>query len=214
MEEAFKLETNFKYTPHIILFTILFTFQYFTKASEVRADLDKNQKKLGDKIFWKFIISYQFAKAADWCLGPYVFEFLEKYHQLSMDWVTKILAISFLSSLVLGTLLVGYINDKSDKKFPCVLFGILMVLSCSLRMMKNPMALIMSQIFFGMSNSLLYSSFENWFVTEINAKITDPSVKDVIIASSFEKAMIFDSINIFFYIIIEVVLCFILVVLK
>jgi MFS family permease len=195
MEDAFKLETNFKYTPHIILFTILFTFQYFTKASEVRANLDATQKQLGDKIFWKFILSYQFAKAADWCLGPYVFEFFEKYHHLSMDWVAKMMAISFLSSLILGTLLVGYINDKSDKKFPCVLFGILTIISCCLRMIKNPLALIMSQIFFGMSNSILYSSFENWFVTEINDKIKDPIVKDVVISSTFEKAMIFDSIT-------------------
>ena len=76
------------------------------------------EKKIGDKIFWKYLITFQLAKSADWCLGPFVYEFFEKYHHLNTDMIGKLIAISFLAGLFLGPLLVGYLNDKSDRKFP------------------------------------------------------------------------------------------------
>jgi MFS transporter, MFS domain-containing protein family, molybdate-anion transporter len=195
MEEFPKMEPNYKYTPHIILFSAIFIFQYFTKAKEIGANLDPEQKKIGDKIFWKYMIVFQISKAADWCLGPYVFEFFESYHRLNIEWIGRLMALSFLSNLFLGPLLVGYLNDKSDKKFPCLLYGLILSASCLVRQIKSPMAIILSQIFFGMSSSVLYTSFENWFVAEANLKIKDKNVKDNILSAAFEKSMISDSLT-------------------
>ncbi len=139
------------------------------------------------------MIVFQIAKSADWCLGPYVYEFFQGYHHLTFEMTARMIGISFLANLFLGPLLVGYLNDKSDKKFPCLLYGIMLALSCSIRQIKHPLALIMSQICFGISSSVLYTSFENWFVSETNNKIKCPQVKDLIISSAFEKSMIGDS---------------------
>jgi MFS family permease len=190
-----KIEPNYRYTPHIILVTVIFVFQYFSKAKEVNSNLDPAQKKVADKLFWKYMIVFQIAKAADWCLGPFVFEFYEKYHHLKADTIAKMIATSFMSGLFLGPTLVGYLNDKSDKKFPCILYGVVLSISCIVRQIRSPLAIIMAQIFFGMSSSILYSSFENWFVSESNRTITNKNVKEYLFSAAFEKSMIGDSIT-------------------
>ena len=95
-----KMEPNYKYTPHIILFSAIFIFQYFTKAKDIGSNFDPEQKKIGDKIFWKYMIVFQISKAADWCLGPYVFEFFESYHRLNIEWIGRLMALSFLSNKI------------------------------------------------------------------------------------------------------------------
>ena len=179
MSDLPTLEPNFRFTPHMILLTLIISIQYFCKTREMRANLDPDQKKVGERIFWNYIIVIQLAKAADWCLGPYLYEFFERYHRLNIQSGSSMIAISFLSNLFLGPILVGYINDKSDKKFPCLLYGVLMSFSCLLRQIRNPLALLMSQITLGMSSSFLNSCFENWMVSEINNKITDKNVKEI-----------------------------------
>lgn len=189
-----KIETNYKYAPHMILLSIIFIFQFSTKSHEVKSNLNPEQKKKGDKIFWKYIIVFQIAKAADWCLGPFVFEFFERYHNLSTEGIGRMIAVSFLSSMLLGPLLVGYLNDKSDRKFPCLLYGIFLSVSCLIRQINHPLALIISQILYGICSSVLYTSFENWFIAETNLVISDKDVKEIVFASAFEKSMIGDSL--------------------
>jgi hypothetical protein len=192
MEEA-QVENKYKYFPHMILLCLIFIFQYFTKAKEIRSPLNPEQKAKGSNIFWRYIIVFQLAKAADWCLGPFVYEFFENYHGLATDSIAKMIAISFLSNLFFGPFLIGYLNDKSDKKFPCILHGILLGSSCLIRQIKDPFALILSQLLFGVSTSVLYTSFENWFVAEVNNSIFDQAVKDDTLSMAFEKSMIGDS---------------------
>lgn len=193
MNEFAKIETNYKYTPHMILLSAIFFMQYFSKAKEVNVNLDIEEKKKGDKIFWKYIIVFQLAKAADWCLGPYSFEFFEIIHRLNAEAIGKMMAISYLSSLFMGPLLIGYLNDKSDRKFPCILYGICFSFSCIIRQFKHPLYLILGQISYGMCSSILYTSFENWFVAEVNIKIKNKTIKDYTLSSAFEKSSLVDS---------------------
>lgn len=193
--DFFTLEANYRLAPHMVILALMFICQYFSKSKEVRSNLNEQEKKKADRIFWKYLIVYQIAKAADWCLGPYVFEFYQTYHSLKQDSIAKLMAISFMSSLFLGSFLVGYLNDRSNKKIPCVLYGIVMIISNLARQIKHPLALIISQIAFGMSSSILYSSFENWFLEETNDKIKDKEVKDYLTSAVFEKSIISDSIT-------------------
>jgi predicted MFS family arabinose efflux permease len=193
MSDFGALETNYKYTPHMILLSFIFFMQYFAKSKEVAANLEPNEKAKADRIFWKYIIVFQLAKAADWCLGPYVFEFFEKVHKMNTETIGKMIAISFMAGLFLGPLLVGYLNDKSDKKFPCILYGVMMIFSNIARQFKHPLYLITSQISYGMATSILYSSFENWLVAEANDKLKNKDVKDALFTSAFEKSMVVDS---------------------
>ena len=58
VENKLQLEYNFKYTPHFFLLGMIFFFQYFSKSSEVRIELNPEDKKKADKIFWKYIFHF------------------------------------------------------------------------------------------------------------------------------------------------------------
>jgi predicted MFS family arabinose efflux permease len=191
--EIIKSSDSSKYYPHMVLLCLIFFFQYFSKAKEIQKSLNPEQQAKASKIFWKYLIVFQLAKAADWCLGPYTYEFFEGYHGLTQDGIAKMLAVSFIANLFFGPSLIGYLNDKCDKKFPCILYGLLMSASCLIRQIKSPYALVLSQLFFGVSSSVLYTSFENWFVAEVNNNITDDDVKQNVLSLAFEKSIIGDS---------------------
>ena len=170
--------------------------QFLSKQKERSQKLDENESKKANKIFWKFIIIYQISKGADWCLGPFVYEFFNTYHGLKTEAIAKMLAISFASNLFMGPLIIGYLNDQKNKKIPCILFGILLGISCSIRIVKNCLpCLLCSQVCFGVASSILYSSFENWFISEVELQIKDKEVRDFTLTAAFEKSMIGDALT-------------------
>jgi Sugar-tranasporters, 12 TM len=180
-------EYNFKYTPHMILLSLIFFFKYFSKAREESQNLNPEKKMQANRIYYRYLICFQLAKAADWCLGPFMYEFFQTYHNLKTEMLAKLIALSFFSSLFMGPFIVGYLNDKSDKKFPCMVFGIALAFSCLVRQIKNPGMLVLGQISYGLCSPLLYTSFENWFIGETNIKVEDKKIRENVIANAFEK---------------------------
>ena len=185
---------NFENSPQIILISFIFLFQFISKRRELTQEFNEEEKKKADSLFWKYMIIFQLAKSADWCLGPFNHEFFSEYHSLNLESIARLTAISFATNLFIGPSLIGYLNDQENKKFPCLFYGFTLGLSCLLRQYKNNLSfLIMSQVCFGISNSLLYTSFENWFVNEANKTIKDKPTKDYLFSAAFEKSMISDS---------------------
>ena len=180
---------------YFVLLGFIFFFQYFSKSKEVLTKFDPVQKKIGDKLFWKFLIVLQLGKCAQWALSPYHFEFFESYHHYSHSTIAKLMALSFLSSSFIGTVIAGYINDNKKKSRACGLYGVTMILSALLRIIKNDICIAISQIVFGLSSSMLYSSFENWFVTQCNRDISDKETRDAVMTNSFEKNAIADAVS-------------------
>jgi len=178
---------NFKYTPHMMLLSLIFTFKFFSKAKEQSQNMDNVKLAHANKIYYKYLICFQLAKAADWCLGPFMYEFFQSYHSLKTEMFAKLVALSFLSSLFMGPFLVGYLNDKSDKKLPCIVFGVSLAFSCLIRQIQNPGMLVLGQISYGLCSPLLYTSFENWFIGEVNRKVEDKVIKETVISNAFEK---------------------------
>lgn len=180
-------EPNFKYSMHTILLSLIFTFKYFSKTKEQSQNMDKDKLNQANKFYYKYLLCFQLAKAADWCLGPFMYEFFQDYHLLKTEVLAKLVALSFLSSLFMGPFVVGYLNDKSNKKLPCIVFGVALAFSCLIRQIKNPVSLILGQISYGLCSPLLYTSFENWFISETKKKVDDKVVRETIIANAFEK---------------------------
>lgn len=180
-------EHNFKYTPHIILLSMIFFFKYISKAKDEIKNHDKEKLANANKIYYKYVFCFQLAKAADWCLGPFMYEFFETYQEMRPEMVAKLMALSFCASLFMGPLIVGYLNDKSDKKLPCMVFGVSLAFSCLIRLMKDPAALIMAQVSYGLCSPLLYTSFENWFVCKAKNQVEDKEIREEIISNAFEK---------------------------
>lgn len=190
------LEINFKYTPHIVLLTIIFLLQFTTRQKEAKINNEiytEEHKSEGRKIMYRYVIITQLAKAADWIISPFIFEFIRTRQFINFEKVGILIAISFLSNIFLGPLLVGYLIDKSNKKFACILFCVIMTLSCIFRFIKNPMSMVFSQITYGVATSLLNSAFENWLICELKVKFTHDRIREIILGYILEKVCVWDS---------------------
>lgn len=186
-------QTNYKNTPHIILISVIFLSQFYSKRVEATSELNLNNKKKADRLFWKYIIIFQLAKASDWCLGPFIHEFFNDYHGFNVEISAKMIAIAFASSLFSGSSIIGYLNNGKNKKIPMILYCIVLSFSCLLRFVKgNIFYVVISQMLYGVASCILYSSFENWFVYESN-NIKDKDVRDYVLSSAFEKSMVADA---------------------
>ena len=190
MNEPTSITSDIKPYHYLVLCFLIFIFQFFTKFKENTTkveDYPEEDKNKGHNLMVRYILVFQTAKAADWCLGPFVFEFFQNFHGLTIPDIGKLQAFSYLSNLLLGPFLVGYLNDKSNKRISCIIFSIALVISCLVRMIRHPACLIISQLFFGCASSILYTSFENWLNAE--AIITFPNVKtrELVLSSIFEK---------------------------
>lgn len=194
MSEELTDENNYKNTPFIILLSLIFFMQYFQKSNENKKELNEEKKAIANKLFWKYLFVFNLAKSADWCLGPFVHEFFNGYHKMSVEGTAKMICISFASNLFIGPSLIGYLNDGKNKKIPMIMYCFVLGISCLIRLLKeNMLALIFSQMMFGVGSSILYSSFENWFVTESD-KLNDKEVKDYLLVTAFEKSMVSDAL--------------------
>jgi len=182
-----KQDHDFKFTLHAVLLSLIFFFKYFSNSQQQSKQMDKAKLHQANKLYYKFLLCFQMAKAADWCLGPFMYEFFQSYHLLEPEILAKLVALSFLSSLFFGPFVVGYLNDKSDKKLPCIVFGVSLAFSCLIRQIKNPIMLVLGQVSYGFCSPLLYTSFENWFVGETNRKVEDKVIRETVIADAFEK---------------------------
>jgi len=93
-----------------------------------------------------------------------------------------------MSSMILGPLFVGYINDRANKKLACLFYGITLIASCLTRMMKKSMNFwFLSQICYGVSSTILYTSFENWIVSEAKLQIKGGRVLNFVLSGIFER---------------------------
>lgn len=194
MDNKPAIEPSSSSLPYIILLSMIFIFQYYSKSKEISTTFHPEQKKKGDKLFWLYLIALQMGKASQWCISPYSFEFFDKYHNMKEETIAKFICVSFLSSTFFGTFLIGYLNDQVNKRNPCILFGVIMGISTITRLFHNNYILFFSQLCFGVSSSILFSSFENWFITQCNTHLTDKNTHDAILTNAFEKNALSDSI--------------------
>ena len=178
-----------------ILLVFIFIFQFSSKARDVQLKVDEEQIKIGNALFWKFLIISQLSKAVQWCMTPYYFDFFSIFHKMNYNNFARLVFISYLSSSILGMIFIGYLNDKKNKKIPCLIYGVLMIICCITRLMDNYYILIFSQIILGISTSILNSSFENWFINECFVYLTDKNTRESIMTNAFEKNIIFESIT-------------------
>lgn len=190
-ESNFNTENNLITSTHYIaLCLLIFVLKFFARNKEKSSILHEFQEEDKKKRQWlmiKYLVIFNAAKAADWCLGPFVFELFQKYHGLTISHIGKLQALSFSSNIILGPFFVGFLNDRANKKTPLLLFSVLLLLVCFFRLIRNPLSLIVGQVFFGCTSSILYTSFENWLNAE--AIITFPIAKtrEIVLSSIFEK---------------------------
>lgn len=111
-----------------ILLVFIFIFQFSSKARDVQLKVDEEQINIGNALFWKFLIISQLSKAVQWCMTPYYFDFFSIFHKMNYNNFARLVFISYLSSSILGMIFIGYLNDKKNKKIPCLIYGVLMII--------------------------------------------------------------------------------------
>lgn len=117
-----------------------------------------------NKLQYQFLIVYYLATFSDWLQGPYVYKLYSDYGYDEDD-IAVLYIVGFASSSMFGTV-VGHVADKYGRKFLCASFGILYTLCCITKLSSKFNILFIGRIFGGISTSILFTTFEAWYVNE------------------------------------------------
>lgn len=132
---------------------------------------------------------YFLALLAEWLQGPYLFQLYHEYGFVD-PYIGIIYVCGFVSSIFFGTY-TGLVADKIGRKKVCVGFTILYSLCCLTKVSRNFFVLCIGRILGGVSTSLLFSSFDAWYLYEHIENHQFPSEwLDV----TFSKATFYNSI--------------------
>lgn len=110
----------------------------------------------------KYFLVFLLATFADWLQGPYIYKLYTYYGYSSAD-ILLLYVVGFASSTTFG-IVVGYLADKFGRKKLCVSYSILYSLSCLFKIHSNFGLLFIGRILGGISTSILFSSFESWYI--------------------------------------------------
>ena len=111
-----------------------------------------------------YIPIYLLAVLGDWLQGPYLYR-LYHYH----GYVERQVAVIYICGLVSSALFFpckDYLSDKLGRRKTVQLFSLLYACSSMMSISGNYVVLIVGRGLAGMSNSLLFSSLEMWYVHE------------------------------------------------
>ncbi|XP_075218609.1 molybdate-anion transporter-like [Lycorma delicatula] len=133
-----------------------------SKLVETNSSVTKNHNF--DKLQNRYLIVYYLATFSDWLQGPYVYKLYSDYGY-DDDSIAILYITGFASSSLFGTV-VGHVADKYGRKFLCASFGILYASCCLTKMSPQFNVLFFGRILGGISTSILFSTFEAWYVNE------------------------------------------------
>nr|XP_002129829.1 molybdate-anion transporter [Ciona intestinalis] len=111
-----------------------------------------------------YMVVYLLAMGGDWFQGPYVYA-LYQHYGMSSHQIDILFVAGFGSSMIFGTF-VGSVADKFGRRFNCVLYGILYILSCITKHFPHFTILLVGRFLGGIATSILYSAFESWLICE------------------------------------------------
>jgi len=137
----------------------------------------------------KYFRVYFLALLAEWLQGPYLYQLYHDYGFVD-PYIGIIYVCGFVSSIFFGTY-NGLIADRVGRKKICVLFTILYSICCLTKISRNFFVLCIGRILGGVSTSLLFSSFDAWYMYEHTENYQFPSEW---IDVTFSKATFYNSV--------------------
>lgn len=111
-----------------------------------------------------YLIAYYLACFADWLQGPYLYKLYKDYGYTD-DVIAKLYITGFLSSCIFGTM-VGHMADRFGRKILCSAFTVMYALSCLTKVSGSYTILLLGRVLGGISTSILFTTFEAWYVNE------------------------------------------------
>lgn len=112
----------------------------------------------------RFFVVYFLALFSDWLQGPYVYK-LYSYYGFVKSQIAVLYVVGFASSVVFGTS-TGTLADRFGRKKMCIAFSIMYSICCLTKLSRSFHVLLLGRIFGGIATSMLFSTFESWYVYE------------------------------------------------
>jgi len=110
----------------------------------------------------KFFLVYFLALFGDWLQGPYVYK-LYAYYGFQESDIAVLYIVGFASSVVFGTY-TGPLADVFGRRKVSIAFSITYTLCCLTKLSSNFVWLFVGRILGGIATSMLFSTFESWYV--------------------------------------------------
>ncbi|NWI93837.1 MFSD5 protein, partial [Pitta sordida] len=110
----------------------------------------------------QFQLAFLPALAADWLQGPHLFQLFQSRGFVRSQ-SAALYSCSFGSSLALG-LCSPALLERLGRRRCCVLSSLLCSASCLLQLSRDLLALAAGRLLGGAGSSLLFSSFESWYL--------------------------------------------------
>lgn len=112
----------------------------------------------------KYLTAYYLATFSDWLQGPYVYKVYSDYGYEEEE-IAVLYIAGFASSSLFGTV-VGHLADKYGRKILCVSFGFIYSICCLSKLSSEFYCLLLGRVLGGISTSILFSTFEAWYINE------------------------------------------------
>jgi len=112
----------------------------------------------------QYLTVYYLATFSDWLQGPYVYKLYSDYGYKEED-IAFLYIAGFGSSSIFGAL-VGHIADKYGRKKLCMSFGFIYSICCLTKITSDFYVLLLGRVLGGISTSILFSTFEAWYINE------------------------------------------------
>jgi MFS family permease len=137
-------------------------------TSYLARNTDQQRKSVSNDNFITFQRSffsvYFLALFGDWLQGPYVYK-LYDYYGFKESQIAVLYVAGFASSVVFGTA-TGPLADIVGRRKIAFLFSVMYTFCCLTKLSANFWVLIFGRILGGISTSMLFSTFESWYVYE------------------------------------------------
>jgi len=120
-----------------------------------------------------FFLVYFLALLGDWLQGPYVYK-LYAFYGFKESQIAVLYVAGFASSVLFGTC-TGPLADIWGRRKMAIAFSVIYTFCCLTKMSPNFWWLFVGRVFGGISTSMLFSTFESWYVYEHSERHGFPS---------------------------------------
>ncbi|XP_042205008.1 molybdate-anion transporter-like isoform X2 [Homarus americanus] len=150
------------YGSFTALALVALVFHFF--AMKTKSQISSANNPHFKRFQYSFFLVYFMALFSDWLQGPYVYKLYEHYGYASNQ-IALLYVVGFASSVIFGTT-TGPLADRFGRKKMALTFCILYSFCCLTKLSSKFIWLFLGRVFGGISTSMLFSTFESWYVYE------------------------------------------------
>uniref|UniRef100_A0A2P2I4U8 Molybdate-anion transporter n=1 Tax=Hirondellea gigas TaxID=1518452 RepID=A0A2P2I4U8_9CRUS len=133
-------------------------------AGKTKQQIASGENPHFKKFQLSFFMVYFMALFSDWLQGPYVYKLYAHYGYAS-DQIALLYVVGFASSVLFGTA-TGPLADRFGRKKMAISFCFIYSFCCLTKLSSSFFWLFLGRVFGGISTSMLFSTFESWYVYE------------------------------------------------